>query len=472
MLDHDQLERRTEESAALLRRFGDEGVRFAQMEMPDINGTVRGKIVPLKKALAPYGTGISTGMVAARSADELVATPFSSVEAGLPKMVALPDYATLKRWSWRPDMAAILCALVMEDGRPCPMDARHILKSVARWYEDRGLEPRVAYEIEVYVYEADDTLLREKRYRELKTFGRGWDFYSITRFPSFEGLAKTFMERMASLEIEVEAVHTELGHGMLEFTLAPQPALRAADEAVRAKLYFKQLCDEFGLVASFMSVINLGTGDSASGCHHNFSLWREGRNALWDANSGGLSPLARKVAAGVLATMPDFHLVFRPWVNSYRRMDRWLFSPENASWAVDNHSVALRVVHGAYPEKLTRLEHRVSGTDINPYLTLAAILLGGRYGIDNDLDPGCYSETDPALDPRFKPLARSYPESIAAFKSSALVRALLGDAFTDHYAVLKEDEWRDFSTWARNNGVDPAAPAVTDWEFLHYFIWV
>lgn len=472
MLDHERLTQRAEESAALLRRFGEEGVRFAQMEMPDVNGTVRGKIVPLKKALAPYGSGISTGMVAARSGDELVETPFTSVEAGLPKMVALPDYGTLRRWSWRPEMAAILCDLVMEDGEPCPMDARQMLKGVAGWYEGRGLEARAAFEFEVCVYEADDGLLREKRYRELKTFGRGWDFYSITRFPSFENLAKTFMDRMASVDVEVEAVHTELGHGMLEFTLAPQPALKAADDAVRAKLYFKQLCAELDLVASFMPVINLGTGDSASGCHHNFSLWREGRNALWDAASGGLSPLAQKVVAGVLATMPDLHLVFRPWVNSYRRMDRWLFSPENASWAIDNHSVALRVVHGAYPEKLTRLEHRVSGTDINPYLTLAAILLGGRYGLENDLEPVAYATADPVSDPRFKPLARSYPETIAAFKGSTLVRALLGDGFVDHYALLKEEEWRDFSGWARANNVDSEAAVVTDWEFAHYFIWV
>ncbi len=472
MLNHDELERRHQESLALLRRFTDHGVRYVQMEMPDVNGTVRGKIVPLKKALAAYGTGISTGLVAARSGDELVATPFTSIETGLPKMVALADYATLQRWPWRPEMAAVLCDLVMEDGTPCPIDARHLLKRFLKVYEKERLEVRAAFEFEVCLFHGDPELLRQQRYRELRPFGRGWDFYSLTRFPSFDSLAVTFMDRMAALGVQVEAFHTELGHGMLEFTLAHEPALKAADDATRAKLHMKQLCEELGLVASFMPVIHLGTGDSACGLHHNVSVWRDGMNALWDGQTGGLSRLGRQLAAGMIETMPDFHLVFRPWINSYRRMDRWLFSPEDASWAVDNHSVALRVVHGAYPEKLTRLEHRVCGTDINPYLTLAVILWSGRYGIENGLDPGPYAERDLRKDSRFKPLARRLPESIAAFKESPRVRDCLGPLFVEHFAKLKEEEWSDFAAWAGENKIDAEAPAITDWEFKHYFVWV
>ena len=258
---------------------------------------------------------------------------------------------------------------------------------------------------------------------------------------------------------------------MYEFTLAPKPVLQAADDAIRAKLYFKQLCIERGLVASFMPVIHLGTPDSATGAHHNLSLWRDGKNALWDAEGGGLSELGRHFAGGVLESMPDFHVLFRPWINSYRRMDRWLFSPENASWALDNHSAALRIVHGAYPAKLTRMEHRVAGCDVNFHLTLAAILLGGLHGLSGEIDPGPYPEPDKIDDPRFPKLARSLDVAAAAFKASTLARAIFGDAFVDHFAQLKQDEWRDFTDWAAKNDIDSAAHVVTDWEFEHYFVW-
>lgn len=471
MLDDALIKVRSGESARLLEAMSGEGVRFAQMEIPDINGMMRGKIVWLKKALAAYGTGLSTGVMAFRSADELSETAFTSVEAGLPKMLALPDYATLTRQPWKGDTAAIICDLVMEDGSPCPMHGRQMLKTAITRLDALGLEARATIEFEVYIYQADDDRIRNKRFRELKTFGRDWDCYSIARDPSFEPLAKEFFDRMAGVGVEVEAFHTELGHGMYEFMLAPKPVLEAADDAARAKLYFKQLCIERGLVATFMPVIHIGTGDSATGSHHNLSLWRDGENALWDAEAGELSRLGRHFAGGILDTLPDFHVLFRPWVNSYRRMDRWLFTPESASWALDNHSAALRIVHGAYPAKLTRMEHRVSGGDVNYHMTLAAILLGGLHGLENEIDPGPYPEPDKIDDPRFPRLTRNLADAAAVFKSSDRARATFGDAFVDHFAQLKEDEWRDFTDWAARNDVDPTAHAVTDWEFEHYFVW-
>ena len=314
MFSPSEMEARARAAKGPAAALAERGAKFVQLEVPDINGTVRGKIAGLKKALSPAGTALNTLTVSFRSHDEISMTPFSNLDNAFPKFVAVPDTSTVVSWPWSRDMGAVLCDLYMEDGTPCPMDARQILKNVVAEYYKLDLEPRAAVEYEFYVYEADDALLRASRYRELKTFGRGWDCYSVARFPTFEPLAKEFMTRMEGIGIDVEAFHTELGHGMLEFSMGHESPVKAADDAARSKLYFKQLCAERGLVASFMPAIYVGTGDSASGAHHHLSLWRDGKNISWDPDKETLGVVTRKCAAGMMETMVDFHLVFRPAV--------------------------------------------------------------------------------------------------------------------------------------------------------------
>ena len=471
MFSPSQMKARAEAAKGPAAALAERGAKFVQIEVPDINGTVRGKIAGIKKALSPAGTALSTLTVSFRSRDEVSLTPFSNFDNAFPKFVAVPDTSTVVSWPWSGDMGAVLCDLYMEDGSPCPMDARQILKNVVAEYHKLDLEPRAAIEYEFYVYEADDTLLREGRYRELKTFGRGWDCYSVARFPTFEPVAKEFLTRMEGIGIDVEAFHTELGHGMLEFTMGHESPVKAADDAARTKLYFKQLCAEQGLVVSFMPAIYVGTGDSASGAHHHLSFWRDGKNISWDPDKKTLGAVTRKVAAGMMDTMTDFHLVFRPWVNSYRRMNYLQWNPENTSWGLDNHTTAIRVIHGAVPAQQTRLEHRTPGSDVNPYLSLAVMLLGGLYGIQNDLDPGAYADGDPMKYDRFQLLPKTLPDSIKAFRESKHTRTMLGEAFVDHFAALKTDEWNDFAKWAEDKGVPLSTEDVTDWEFERYFVW-
>ncbi|MFL0294863.1 hypothetical protein ACJH6J_28040 [Mycobacterium sp. SMC-18] len=346
------------ECEASLARLSESGARFAQMEFSDINGVFRGKLTTLEKGLSTSGTGVSTLMMSARSGDEIVLTEWSDFSNGFPKMVAVADPGTATEWPWNPEIAGVLCDLFMEDGSPCPLDGRQMLRRIASEYADLGIEARAALEWEFYLYEVDDALMREKRYRELKTFGRGLDFYSVTRTPSFAPLAIEFLSRTKSVDIDVEVFHTEYGHGMYEYTCGHETALKAADDAVRSKAYLRQLCDELSVVPTFMPALHRGTNDSANGCHHNVSLWRDGRNAFWDPQTEQLTEIGRWFAGGVLATMSDFHLVMRPWVNSYRRFDHQAWNPVDASWGLDNHAVALRLVHGSVPAKHTRFEHR------------------------------------------------------------------------------------------------------------------
>jgi glutamine synthetase len=448
------------------------GVKFVQTEFADINGYIRGKICNLEKGIAASGGGVSSLMEAVISGDAIVMTPFSNAENSFPKMVAVPDPATAMQWSWDPTMASVRCDLFMEDGTPTPVDPRNILKTVVARYDALGLKTKAALEYEFYLFEQDDALQRADKYHDLKPFGRSWDFYSVSRQPHFGGFAKDFLTRTDSVGIEVEMFHTEYGFGMYEYAHGPTDALKAADDAARGRLYLKQLAGEHGLVASFMPSIGAGNGSSNSGAHHNISLWRDGVNLMWDPATKGISETGRRFAAGILATMPDLHLLFRPWINSYRRMDRNAWNPENASWGLDSHTAAVRVVHGGVPPKHSRLEHRVSGADVNPYLGMAAILLGGLHGIENGLEPPPYVEGDAVTNNGGPMLPNSLEASILLFEQSPIARTLFGDQFVDHFATVKRAELDAFNEWkASDEGAATPDDAVGAWELAHYFEW-
>jgi len=466
--DHQGRSARAREISARLR---EQGVRVIQMEMPDINGTARGKIAGLDKGLGASGTGVSTLVMSFRGGDDLTLSPWSCFENGFPKFSAVADLDTAIQLPWRPDTAAVLCDFVMNDGTPCTMDGRAILRRAIAELAELGCTAKAALEWEFYVYEADDDLLRAGRFADLKALGRNLHCYTLTNLPSFIPLATDFLKRMESIGIPVEAFHSEYGHGQYEFTCAPADPLTAADWALRAKTYLRELAAEHGLLTTWMPALHAGTTDSMNGCHVNVSIERDGRNAFWDAERGGLSDLARHAAAGILATMADFHVFFRPWVNSFRRMDRLSWSPEDASWGLDNHATAIRVVHGSDPAHYTRFEHRAPGPDVNPYLVVAAILYAAARGIRERLDPPPLAEGDPIIAGGYQPLPRTLEDSVAALQASGSASHLLGPEFIEHFATMKLDEARDYRAWLEKQP-DVSPDQITDWEFRRYFEWV
>ena len=470
MAGSEDSQRRAEQSRLAEQRLREHGVRVIQMEMPDINGTVRGKVASMHKGLAPAGTGMSSLIMSFRGGEEITISPWSDVDNGFPKISAVPDLSTLIQWPWRPDTAAVLCDFVMDDGSPCDMDVREILRRAVAELAELGLTAQAAIEWELYIYESDDELLRAGRYRELKCLGRNLHCYTLTNYPSFTPLATDFLTRMESVGIEVEAFHSEYGRGQYEFTCAPADPMTAADWAVRAKTYLRQVAAEHGLVTTWMPVLHTGTLDAHSGAHVNLSLCRDGRNLFWDADRGGLSDLARHAAAGIMATMADFHLMFRPWVNSFRRMDRLSWNPEDASWGLDNHGAAIRVVHGPDPARYTRFEHRAPGPDVNPYLALAAIIFGAARGVRDRMQPPPQAVGDPIAAGGYQLLPRTLADSVDTLRASPVAKDLLGQAFIEHFSAMKLDESQAYLAWlAENPEVSP--DQVTDWEFRNYFEW-
>jgi glutamine synthetase len=321
-----------------------------------------------------------------------------------------------------------------------------------------GYEARFSVEYEFHLFHADDDLIRQNRFTDLAPFGRIPHAYALHRFPNFDRFAETFIERMEQIGIHVEGMHTELGGGALEYTFSPMPALQAADAAMRSKLYLKQLAAEHNLIATFMTKWH--EEEVPTGGHHHMSLWQNGRPAFYDPATRDLSRIGRQFVAGMSKTLPESHLIMRPTANTYRRHDVMTWNPENNAWGYDNRTAALRFIRGTSPEAF-RFENRSPGSDINPYLTIAAMLAGGLHGIEHQLEPPEPAVGNPVKDNRWQALSDTLSGSIEAIRGSHFARDWLGEDFV-HLMVLKSE--CELAGWNKQT-----ESGVSTWEYQRYF---
>lgn len=446
----------TSQTAIEAMQRGD--VDLVQMEVPDLNGALRGKFVSAKKVAGQSKSAICTVLYQMTPVDDVWASKHSSHENGFPDVFGVPDLGTAIELPWRQGMAAVIYDVTYPDGSPFPLAPRNVLRSVAERFAETGYTPVFGVEFEAFVFHADREVMEAGRHHDLVSVGRMHNAYRLTQSDEARELGAEFIRRMRSIGITVEVFHTELGLGAVEFALAPAEPLAAADNAVRAKTYFRELCAERGLVPTFMAKWRMG--DSGCGGHVHQSIWKDGENAFRQADSGEFSPVAHKYMAGMLATLQDFGVIFRPFVNSFRRFDVEAWCPENVSWGHDNRGAALRVI--TFPDpKAYRIEHRVPGADANPYLSLAAMLAGGHHGIVNDLVPQEAAKGNALTSGNFPQLADNLGEATEIFAASAACRDYFGDTFVEHYAASRRAELKHWTDWL--------AREVTSYELSRHF---
>lgn len=447
----------------LQRELTDKGARFMHTHMAEINGLFRSKTTPLK---LPYAGDALNGILYCVShsdgtptGDVAFAGAIANDDNGYPNIMALPDPTTVRHHGWDPRFASVITNSFLLDGSPCPLDPRAILRTQEERARALGFEPRFALEYEFGIFQADHDLMRAGRYRELKPWGPSLTNYDLVRSGDYQPFVADFMDRLGHLGIGVASFVTEYGYGMYEFALAPKPALEAADDAMRAKLHLREFCAERGLVATFMTRFQPPGKESACGAHHHQSLWQEGRN-LFAAGANKLSNVAEQYLAGLLSRLAETHLFYRPTINSYRRFDRGAWSPEDVSWGFENRTAAVRAITTPTPEA-TRFEHRVPGADVNPYLTVAAMLGAGLDGIEQGMTLEPPAPGNPAALNK-PPLPRTLRQSVEAFRASDFVRRVFGTAFQEHYIISRENELAAFETWQNQQ--------ITDFEFQRYFV--
>ncbi|MBZ9772453.1 glutamine synthetase family protein [Mesorhizobium sp. CO1-1-8] len=435
-----------------------QGVDIVQMELPDLNGGLRGKFYAAEKIKPTSKGGVCTIVYQFTPADDVWMSEYSSYENGFPDVIGVPDPDTAIVLPWRTKQAAVLYDVEHLDGRPYPLSPRSVLRAIEKRVASAGYEAKFGVEFECFILHADVELIAQGAHHKMAPLGRMHHAYRLTEANELRDLAAEFIRRMKGVGIIIEVFHTELGNGAVEFALAPESALRAADNALRAKTYLRELCKERGLVVTFMA--KWDAKQSGSGGHVHQSLWREGKNLFYDPRSGDISEIARQYMAGMLTTMGDCIALFRPVINSYRRIDHKAWAPENVSWGYDNRCAALRVIR--YPsESACRVEHRIPGADASTYLAIAAMLAGGHYGIEKKLKPMPASVGNPSADTASERLPDTLPDATERFRNSAFCREYMGEEFVDHYARSRDVEWEHWCAWQKAN--------ISRFELERYF---
>ena len=437
------------------RRLEADGVRFLQIEASELDGALRGKLVAFSKGLSD-DVGFCTTLLTSTTADDVYEAPFASFEGGFRDFFARPQVETIRRLPWRPRTAAVICDMYDADGTMTPESPRTALHRAVDRAAAMGFEPRVAIEYDAAVFEVDGAERRNgaSRWSDATKHGNVRPVHASV----LHGIAEAFAERMDAIGASLESSHITERRGALAFSLEPAPALDAADRAMRAKTYLKELCSERGHVASFMARPDMA-GPWRRG-HVRQSLWCDGECAF--EADGGTADIASHFAAGQRAHLAEVAAFCTPTINAYRRAGPSSKEIDGAGGSGHcGRSAAMSPVVIRREPSGVFVENRLPGADTNAYLTTASLLAAGLDGIVSGLREKPHAPTDGSDGAGVAKLPASLEGATDTLDSSAFLRSFFGDRFVDHYAYSRRVELRIWKEWL--------ASRVTDWELRRYF---
>ena len=421
------------------------GEEFVLLGIPDVNGSLRGKALRPHafEAALKQGTVMTDLLLGLDPVD----SPISDYEGfgirtGAADLVVHPDPDTIRELSWRPGWRVCLATPSWPDGSPCELASREVFRSVLDDVSGLGYEAMSAIEYEIRIWD------------ERGDPASSGISYSLVEIARFDRLIDELVRALEGLGVELSAVHTEAGPGLLELNIGARRGLAAADDATLLKFAAKQVAASLGMRASFLA--KTVPGEEGSSGHVHMSCWSGETNAFAGSNPGDPMPPAFAAAvAGVIGHLPAASLLMNPTLNSYKRLVPGWFAPINATWGYENRSCAVRAIRSGRPD-LWRFECRRPGADANPYLALAAIAASAADGIRRGSRPPPAVEGDAYARSDLPELPGSLETALRAFEGDTALRRALGERFSEYYATSRAWElkaWRE---------------TVTDWERERY----
>ena len=373
----------------------------------------------------------------------------SSWETGYGDMVLKPDFDTLRLIPWLPGSALVMADLTTPDGVGVDVSPRAILKKQIDRLAEKGLVPFVGTELEFIVFDDSFRAAWAKGYTDLTPASDYNIDYALLASTRMEPLLRDIRLGMEGAGMYCEGVKGECNFGQQEIAFRYTEALATCDNHSIYKNGAKEIADAHGKSLTFMAKYNEREGNS---CHIHLSVRGTDGSAVM-AEGQGMSKLMEHWIAGLLHTMREMTLFFAPNINSYKRYVEGSFAPTAVAWGHDNRTCSLRVVgHGAG----LRVENRVPGGDVNPYLAVAAIIAGGLYGIENELElePMFTGNAYDSDKPRVPSTLRDAAE---LFAGSTIARDAFGSNVVEHYLNNARVEQRAYDA------------AITDWERVRGF---
>ena len=405
--------------------------------VPDMAGAARGKVIPARK----FGAGemkMPEGIFAQTVSGNYV-TNKANVEDR--DMILVPDPETLRPVPWASEPAAsVFFDCFRKDGSAVDTSPRRVLRNVVDLYRQRGWTPVVAPEVEFYLINPHSDPKQEVqpptgRLGRTETAKQPFSVDAMNDFDPFVNDVYEFCEEQG---IRIDTISQEMGPAQFEINFLHGDPVNLADQVFLFKRTVREAAIAHEMHATFLARPISGEAGSALHVHQSI-VDKTGRN-IFSTELGEPSELFLSYIGGLQRYIPEALLVFAPYPNSYRRLLSYWASPVNLEWAVDNRTVGLRVPDSEPAAR--RVENRIGGSDVNPYLALAATLACGYLGMDHGLEPREPVEGS-AYDLPFT-LHRGLYAALEAFEGSAAMRETLGDAFVTLYSALKESEYEEF----------------------------
>jgi glutamine synthetase len=375
----------------------------------------------------------------------------ASWEKGYGDYVVRPDLSTLRRIPWLPGTALVLADLIDHHSQEeVPISPRAILKRQVARAAALGFVPMMATELEFYVFTQSYEALRDGGLGRLTPISSYNEDYHIFQTAKEEPLMRALRNGLYGAGIPVENTKGEADAGQAEVNIRYAEALTTADWHVLVKQATKEIAHAQGRSVTFMAKYDTHKAGSSSHVHQ--SLWTPaGDPAFYDpAGPYGMSPVMQHYLAGLLAHAREITLFLAPYVNSYKRFTVGLFAPTKAVWSADNRTAGFRLC--GIGTRGVRVECRIGGADLNPYLALAALLAAGLDGIERALPLEPEQKGDNYSAKGVREIPKTLREAAELADGSAWLRATFGDAVVDHY--VHAARWE----------VAEADRVVTDWD--------
>ena len=380
----------------------------------------------------------------------------SSWENGYGDYTMHPDITTFRMVPWLEGTAMVLCDIIDHHTHaPVAHSPRQILKrQVERLAALGGYEAMMATELEFFLFEGTADENRKNGFRNITPVGGFNQDYHIFQTTKEEPVMRRLRNSLYAAGIEVECTKGEAEMGQEELNLRYGPAMLCAEQHTIAKHATKEIAWQQGVSATFLPKWRADKVGSSS--HIHCSLFKDGANAFHDKNRPlGMSKLMDHFVAGLLRYAPEYTYFMAPNINSYKRFRKGTFAPTKVVWSVDNRTAGFRLC-GA-ESKAVRIECRIAGSDVNPYLAQAALLAAGIKGIEEQLPLPQPTSGDLYGQKQIEEIPRTLRAATETLRHSAMLRDAMGDDVIDHYARAAEVEQEEFDA------------VVTDWEISRGF---
>jgi glutamine synthetase len=440
------------EESSLLRWLKDRRITEVECLVPDMTGVARGKIIPAAKFSHDYGTRLPEGLFITTVTGDYPDEYYELVAPSDSDMLLRPDPETVRMVPWASDPTAqIIHDCYTRDGRPHELAPRNVLRRVLALYDELGLLPIVAPEMEFFLVQKNpdpDFPLQPPAGRR----GRpetARQSYSIDAVNEFDPILDLMYDYADAMELDVDTLIHESGAAQLEVNFVHSDPMSRADQVFLFKRAMREAALRHGIYATFLAKPMENEPGSAMHIHQSLLDANSGKNVFAGKKEGTQSKLFGHYLAGLQKYVPMAMPFFAPNVNSYRRLTIGDVAPVNVQWGYDNRTCGLRVPHDTMEN--TRVESRFAGSDANPYLAMAATLACGLLGIREKLVP-----TKPlagsAQDLGYA-LPRSLQQSLDGLEACAPLQEIFGERFVRAFTAVKRREYQTFlrviSSWER-----------------------